>query len=149
MDNAKCAITRACYYDPEVQRAYGEYAEGYGFKIDACPPREPQKKGRVEAGVKFVKRCFMPTRTFRTLADANAQLQAWVLEVGNRQHGTTHEQPLRRFQEVEKPLLGCLPDVPPQLATWAQVKAFCCVSEGAAFPVSSGFKKFGSGNPHD
>ena len=124
IDNAKCAITHACYYDPEVQRAYGEYAEGYGFKIDACPPREPQKKGRVEAGVKFVKRSFTPTRTFRTLADANAQLQAWVLEVGNRQHGTTHEQPLRRFQEVEKPLLGHLPDVPPQLATWAQVKVY-------------------------
>ena len=52
IDNAKCAITRACTRDPEVQRAYGECAEGYGFKIDPCPPREPQKKGRVEAGVK-------------------------------------------------------------------------------------------------
>jgi hypothetical protein len=27
-----------------VQRAYAELAEGYGFKIDPCPPREPQKK---------------------------------------------------------------------------------------------------------
>jgi transposase len=44
IDNCKCAITRACYYEPEVQRAYGECAEGYGFKIDACPPRDPQKK---------------------------------------------------------------------------------------------------------
>ena len=50
IDNAKCAIVRACRRDPEVQRAYAEFAEGYGFKIDPCPPREPQKKGRVEAG---------------------------------------------------------------------------------------------------
>ena len=46
IDNAKCAITKACYYEPEVQRAYAECAEGYGFKIDACPPRDPQKKVR-------------------------------------------------------------------------------------------------------
>ena len=28
IDNAKCAITRACFRDPVVQRAYGECAEG-------------------------------------------------------------------------------------------------------------------------
>jgi transposase len=44
IDNAKCAITRACIHDPQAQRAYAECAEGYGFKIDACPPRQPQKK---------------------------------------------------------------------------------------------------------
>jgi len=55
IENAKCAITRACARDPEVQRAYAECAEGYGFRIDACPPRDPQKKGIVEAGVKYVK----------------------------------------------------------------------------------------------
>jgi transposase len=42
IDNAKCAITRACVRDPLVQRAYAECAEGYGFKIDPCPPHDPQ-----------------------------------------------------------------------------------------------------------
>jgi len=42
IDNAKCAIIKACSHDPLVQRAYGECAEGYGFKIDACPPHDPQ-----------------------------------------------------------------------------------------------------------
>lgn len=45
IDNAKCAITKACYYDPVAQRSYAEFAEGYGFIISACPPREPKKKG--------------------------------------------------------------------------------------------------------
>lgn len=44
IDNAKCAIVKACSHDPLVQRAYAECAEGYGFKIDACPPHDPQKK---------------------------------------------------------------------------------------------------------
>jgi len=121
IDNAKCAITKACYYDPVVQRSYGESAEGYGFIISACPPRDPQKKGRVESGVKYVKNSFVPLRLFRNLVDANEQLRAWLLEVaGNRIHGSTHEKPLELF-ETERHLLKPLPDKPPELAVWEKV----------------------------
>ena len=121
IDNAKCAITKACYYDPVVQRSYGDCAEGYRFIISACPPRDPQKKGRVESGVKYVKNAFVPLRTFRNLVDANEQLQVWLLELaGNRIHGSTHEKPLTLF-ETEHPLLKPLPDNPPELAVWEKV----------------------------
>jgi transposase len=122
IDNAKCAIIRACHREPTVQRAYAECAEGYGFKIDACPPRQPQKKGRVEAGVKFIKRSFIPLREFRSLTEANQQLHSWVLRVGNRRHGSTYRQPLRQFSEVEKSVLTALPTVAPEPAVWAQPK---------------------------
>ena len=123
LDNPKCAITRACYRDPEVQRSYAELAEGYGFKISPCPPREPQKKGIVESGVKYVKRGFLPLREFRDRDDANRQLHAWIMgEAGNRVHGTTREMPLSRFASVEKALLTPLPDVLPRPAAWAKVK---------------------------
>lgn len=123
IDNPKCAITRACYRDPEVQRAYAECAEGYGFRIEPCPPRDPKKKGRVEAGVKYLKRAFVPLRDFADLVDANAQLRAWLLgPAGNRLHGTTHEAPLARFTETERDFLNALPVTPPELATWARVK---------------------------
>jgi transposase len=121
IDNAKCAITRACAHDPLVQRAYAECAEGYGFKIDACPPHDPQKKGIVEAGVKYVKGNFLPTRTFRDLADLNAQARAWVMhEAGTRVHGTTRVAPLKLF-ELEQALLQPLPAVAPDLGTWHRV----------------------------
>lgn len=123
IDNPKCAITRACYHDPEVQRAYAECAEGYGFLISPCPPREPKKKGRVESGVKYVKNNFLPLRAFHDLADANHQVREWVLSTaGNRQHGTTFEKPLTRFADTECHLLKPLPNVPPELATWTSVK---------------------------
>ncbi len=123
IDNPKCAITRACYRDPDVQRSYAECAEGYGFRIEPCPPRDPQKKGRVESGVKFIKRAFVPLREFRDLTDANAQLRAWLLaEAGNRIHGTTREQPLRRFSETERDFLRSLPTQAPELGVWAKVK---------------------------
>lgn len=123
IDNPKCAITRACYTDPEVQRSYGDLAEGYGFLISPCPVQDPQKKGRVESGVKYVKKNFMPLRQFRTLTDANEQLTNWVLKTaGNRIHGTTHQKPLTMFAETEKHFLKALPDVPVEMATWTRVK---------------------------
>ena len=123
IDNAKCAIIRACFRDPEVQRSYGEFAEGYGFLISPCPPGDPKKKGRVESGVKYVKNNFVPLRKFRTLADANEQLTRWVLQTaGNRKHGTTFQKPLTIFAQTEKHFLKPLPDVPVEIATWTQVK---------------------------
>lgn len=123
IDNPKCAITRACHHEPEVQRAYAEFAEGYSFLISACPPRDPQKKGVVESGVKYVKKSFLALREFRDLADANRQLHAWVMgSAGNRIHGTTKQKPLVRFAEMEKDFLRPLPDIPPELAAWASAK---------------------------
>lgn len=136
IDNPKCAITRACTRDPEVQRAYAECAEGYGFRISPCPPADPRKKGIVESGVKYVKGNFLPLREFRGLTEANRQVADWVMgEAGNRCHGTTREQPLTRFAAVEQGLLRPLPAVPPVLATWtkvtlhpdAHVKLGCCL----------------------
>ena len=123
IDNPKCAITRACNTDPTVQRAYADCAEGYSFKISPCPPADPKKKGVVEAGVKYIKRAFLPLRQFRDLTDANRQLHDWVLgTAGTRCHGTTRLQPLAQFA-IEKPLLSPLPAVAPQLAVWAKVTA--------------------------
>jgi transposase len=123
VDNLKAAVTRACYHDPLIQRAYADCAEGYGFIISPCPVADPKKKGRVESGVKYVKNNFTPLRTFRHLADANAQLMQWVMSVaGTREHGTTRVAPLTRFVEIEQPLLKPLPAKPPELASWAQAK---------------------------
>jgi transposase len=123
IDNPKCAITRACYYEPTVQRAYGELALGYAFVIDPCPVADPAKKGRVEAGVKYIKGNFVPLREFHSLAHANEQLRAWILgEAGNRIHGSTRERPLKLFDETEQALLQPLPAIAPTCPTWAKAK---------------------------
>ena len=88
-----------------------------------CPVRDPQKKGRVESNVKYIKNSFVPLKAFRSLSDANAQLREWLLSVaGNRKHGTTKCQPLERFVEIEQALLKPLPEVPPEQAVWVKVK---------------------------
>lgn len=121
IDNAKCAITKACAHDPQVQRAYAECAEGYGFIIEACAPRDPQKKGIVEAGVKYLKGNFLPLRQFRDLSDLNAQVRSWIMQHASRRiHGTTRRTPLELF-ELERALLLALPTAAPDLGTWHRV----------------------------
>lgn len=123
IDNPKCAITRASFHDPEVSRSYGEFASSYGFKIAPCPPRDPKKKGRVEAGVKYVKRNFLPLRTFRSLQDANDQVTEWILSTaGKRIHGTTKTPPLAAFEKTESCLLTPIPEKTPEIASWAKAK---------------------------
>lgn len=122
IDNPKCAITRAVTDDVLVQRSYAECAEGYGFLISPCPVADPQKKGRVESGVKYVKSNFLPTREFTGLLDLNRQVMQWVMqEAGERTHGTTYEKPLTLFK-VEQEQLMALPDIPPDSYTWAKAK---------------------------
>jgi hypothetical protein len=76
----------------------------------------------VEAGVKYVKRYFLPLRSFRDLTDLNEQARRWVLgEAGVRIHGTTREPPLERFAR-ERPLMKPLPAVAPDLGVWARAK---------------------------
>ena len=125
IDNAKCAIIKASYHDPQVQRSYEGFAQTYGFIISACPPHDPQKKGRVESGVKYVKKNFLPLRSFVSLQDANRQVKEWILSTaGNRVHGSTYEKPLTRFTEIEKFLLKPLPVTPPDIAIWRSVSLY-------------------------
>ena len=135
IDNAKCAIVKACRNDPQVQRAYGECALEYGFKIDPCPPYDPQKKGIVEAGVKYVKRNFLPIRVFRDLVDMNQQVAHWVMHIaGVRNHGITRQKPLELFK-LEVAQLMALPTIAPDLSVWrrASVHRDCHVQFDRAY----------------
>lgn len=74
------------------------FARHWGFEPRVCRPYRAQTKGKVESGVKYVKRNFLPGRVFRDLEDFNDQLRVWQAEVADlREHGTTHEPPLVRF----------------------------------------------------
>ena len=61
-----------------------------------------QTKGKVESGVKYVRRnflCGLLGKEPSGLDDLNGQMKAWVWTVANqRVHGTTHEQPVMRWE---------------------------------------------------
>lgn len=136
LDNLRAAISKAALHDPEVSRSYREFAEHYGFLISPCRPRTGRHKGKVESGVRYVKRNFLAGRTFEDIHQANVEVERWVEEVaGVRIHGTTHERPLARFLQVEQVALASLPAAPHDLGVWkrARLHPDCHVVVGSAF----------------
>jgi len=88
----------------EWNPVFWDFSRYYGFRPAPHRPYRPQTKGKVESGVKYVKR-FLRGKEFTSLDDLNAQLQAWIVTVADqRVHGTTHRKPAEMFLE-EKDLL--------------------------------------------
>jgi len=123
LDNLKAAIVKACFEDPVVQRSYQELAEHYGFLLAPCRVRTPEHKGKVESGVHYVQRNLLASYDFADIHAANQGALAWIAQVaGQRIHGTTKQQPLLRFQEVEQAAMLPLPSEAYDLAVWKQVR---------------------------
>jgi Integrase core domain len=86
---------------------FDSFAKHWGFEPRLCKAYRAQTKGKVESGVKYVKRNFIPGRSFRDLDDFNEQLLAWSAEISDvRIHGTTHERPIDRFAREAQALVA-------------------------------------------
>ncbi|EHQ53781.1 integrase catalytic subunit, partial [Ectothiorhodospira sp. PHS-1] len=102
-DQTKMVVISEQFRELEVNRRFHEYATTAGFRIHACCGYDPESKGKVEAGVKYVKRDAFYGETFRDEAALRAHVQQWLDEVANmRTHGTTGQQPRGHFEAEEQ-----------------------------------------------
>lgn len=93
-----------------------DFARYWGFTPRLCRAYRAQTKGKVESGVKYVRRnflCGLQGREPGGLEDLNTQLREWTWAVANQRiHGTTHEPVAVRWEQ-EKPTLQPLDGRPP------------------------------------
>ena len=109
IDNLKAAVSKADWYDPQLNPKLISFAEYYGFVIWPTRPYSPQQKGKIESGIKYVKNNCLKGRTFTSLSQLNEYLRKWERNVANtRIHGTTKKQVKAMF-EAERKFLGQLP----------------------------------------
>jgi transposase len=114
-DNLKAAVIRASFgasdrHAIELNRGYVELARHYGFLIDPTPARAPQKKGKVESDVAYIKRNWWPSLPKGTIEEANRDLAHWLEHTANaRCHGSTLRRPDEMLADVESQRLGALP----------------------------------------
>ena len=81
-----------------------------GFEAGLCQPYRTQTKGKVENGVKYVRRNMWPSMRFADDADLNRQALEWSGVAANaRVHGTTYRIPWEMLDE-ERAYFGKLPD---------------------------------------
>lgn len=90
---------------------FRDFADTYGFFPRLCRPYRARTKGKVESGVKYVKRNALKGRAFRSWEHLNDWLIEWCLTIADRRvHGTTHEIPAERFRhEALAPVTGVAP----------------------------------------
>jgi transposase len=107
VDNSRCLVLRH-----DVERRSVEFHPGLvalaregGVLLRACAPYRARTKGKIESGVKFVKRNALAKRSFSSFAELEQHLSWWMEHVDNRVHGTTNEVPRERFVVEEKALL--------------------------------------------
>jgi transposase len=106
IDNLKAAVTRADWFDPELNPKVLDFARHYGCVFLPTKPYTPRHKGKVESGIKYVKNNALKGRSFAGLAEHNRFLAQWERQVADtRIHGTTRQQVGKHFTEVERPAL--------------------------------------------
>ncbi len=88
---------------------YLAFCRDWDVQPRACAPYRARTKGKVESGVKFVKRNALAGRTFASFAALEQHLAQWMDEADQRVHGTTHERPCDRFVRHEQAALRALP----------------------------------------
>ncbi|MEQ8788422.1 MAG: IS21 family transposase [Pirellulaceae bacterium] len=102
IDNLKAAVRRGDWYDPKLM----SFARHYGTAFLPTKPYTLEHKGKVEAGVKYVKNNALKGRQFDSLPQQNDFLLDWETRVADtRIHGTTKQQVQRRFEQERDVLL--------------------------------------------
>ena len=77
-DNLKTGVTRACRYEPGINRTYQEMAAHFGTAILPTRVRKPRDKAKVEAAVLLVERWILArlrNHRFFSLAELNAEIR--------------------------------------------------------------------------
>ena len=123
-DNATSMVVRASPTEPELNRAFREYADARGFFVDPARVQSPQDKARVENQVPYVRERWFAGETLPSeLRDIRRHAEAWCRDVaGARTHGTTRKVPREVYLADEKPCMLPAPTEPYDLPHWSTAK---------------------------
>jgi transposase len=109
LDNLREGVLTPDIYDPTLNPLYRDLLAHYGVVAMPCRVRDPDRKGKVEAGVGHAQKTPLKGQRFESLEEAQAYLDHWETRwADTRIHGTTKRQVAAMFAE-EKPHLLPLP----------------------------------------
>lgn len=135
LDNLREGVLAPDIYDPSLNPLYQDVLSHYGVVALPCRIGDPDRKGKVEAGIGHAKRTPLKGQRFESLEQAQAYLDHWEERwADTRIHGTTKRQVSAMFAE-EKPALLPLPLEPFRYYQYGQrvVHLDGCVEVEAAY----------------
>ena len=110
IDNLRAAVTKADWYDPEINPKFDAFARHYGIAVLPTKAYTPRHKGKVESGIKYSQENALKARIFQSLDEQNQFLLKWESGTADQRiHGTTRKHVRQQFEEHEKSALLPLP----------------------------------------
>ncbi|MEJ2147644.1 MAG: IS21 family transposase [Acidobacteriota bacterium] len=114
-DNWKTGVTDPCFYDPDLNPTYRQWAEHYQTVVIPARVRKPKDKAKVENGVLVAERWILAAlrkRTFFSISEVNQAVRERLVELNNRKFRKLDTTRARLFEEVDRPALKPLPAEP-------------------------------------
>ena len=124
-DNTRTGVSRACRYEPDLNRTYHELAMHYGVGVLPARPYKPRDKAKVENGVLVVERWVVAAlrhRKFVSLADLNQAIRELLTKLIQRPYRKRPGCRATLFQELDRPALGPLPSERYEFHQWATAR---------------------------
>jgi transposase len=124
-DNLRAGITRACFYEPLINRTYADMAAHYGTAIVPARPYKPRDKAKVEVGVQVVQRWILArlrNRRFFSLSELNQLIRELVAELNDRPMRGWGTSRRALFEQLDRPALQPLPPAPYEYADWKRCR---------------------------
>jgi transposase len=124
-DNLKSGITKACFYEPTVNRTYADMAAHYGTAVIPARPYRPRDKSKVEVGVQVVQRWILArlrNRRFFSLAELNSAIRELVADINSRPMRGWNTTRRALFEQFDRPALMSLPPTAYEYAEWKRCR---------------------------
>jgi len=124
-DNPKTAVQHACWYEPELNPTYAEWAAHYGTVILPARPYHPRDKAVAEVSVLLAERWILAVlrhRTLTSVAEANEAIAPLREALNDRPFRKRDGSRRQLWETVDRPALRPLPATPYEFAEWRQAK---------------------------
>lgn len=120
-DNLKAAVSKACRYEPQINRTYQEMLAHYGTAAVPARPYKPRDKAKAEVGVQLVERWILARlrhRRFFSLQQLNRAIRELLTDLNDRPFKKLPGSRRSQFEELDKPALRPLPSSRYEYAEW-------------------------------
>lgn len=124
-DNLKSGVTKACLYEPTINRTYTDLARHYATAICPARPRRPRDKAKAEVGVQIVGRWILArlrNKRFFSLSALNTDIRILLDDLNKRPLRGWGRSRRDLFEELDRPVLNPLPVEPYEYAEWKRCR---------------------------
>ena len=124
-DNEKTGVTKACLYEPDLNKTYYDMSRYYNTDVFPTRPYKPKDKATVENAVLIAQRWILAAlrnHIFFTVEQANEAIAEKLVDYNNREMKLIDSSRTELFMQLDKPALQPLPAVRYNFTRWSEPK---------------------------